>query len=133
FTSIYAQNRRGRASTLTEELYQIKGRQYNSFWGEFDGEQRNSRIREVVEPILMLNHYWDISSKTRLNTNVAYQFGKVGNTRIDNGGTRLFTTPGGQESYLGGARNPDPTYYQNLPSFFLQDENPTAYDYEQAY
>ncbi len=133
FTSIYAQNRRGRASTLTEELYQIKGRQYNSFWGEFDGEQRNSRIREVVEPILMLNHYWDISSKTRLNTNVAYQFGKIGNTRIDNGGTRLYTTPGGQESYLGGARNPDPTYYQNLPSFFLQDENPTSYDYEQAY
>jgi len=97
-----------------------------------NGEIRNSRVREIEEPILMLNHFWDISSKTKLNTNVAYQFGKIGNTRIDNGGTRLVNF-NGQASYLGGARNPDPSYYQNLPSYHLRFPNPTAADFEQAY
>ncbi|WP_299333292.1 TonB-dependent receptor [uncultured Psychroserpens sp.] len=132
FTGIYAQNRRGRSTAITDEVLNLKGREYNPFWGELDGDIRNSRVREIEEPILMLNHFWDISSKTKLNTNIAYQFGKIGNTRIDNGGTRLVNF-NGQASYLGGARNPDPTYYQNLPSYFLRDQNPTAYDYEQAY
>ena len=132
FTGIYAQNRRGRSTAITDEVLNLKGREYNPFWGMQDGEIRNSRVREIEEPILMLNHFWDISSKTKLNTNVAYQFGKIGNTRIDNGGTRLVDF-NGQPSYIGGARNPDPAYYQNLPSYHLRFPNPTAYDYEQAY
>ncbi|WP_204344669.1 TonB-dependent receptor [Psychroserpens algicola] len=132
FTGIYAQNRRGRSTAITDEVLNLKGRQYNPFWGTQDGEARNSRVREIEEPILMLNHFWDISSKTKLNTNIAYQFGKIGNTRIDNGGTRLVNF-NGQASYIGGARNPDPSYYQNLPSYHLRDENPTSYDYEQAF
>ncbi|SHG87919.1 carboxypeptidase-like regulatory domain-containing protein [Winogradskyella jejuensis] len=131
-TSIYAQNRRGRSTAITQEIFDLKGRQYNPFWGELNGEQRNSRIREIEEPIVMLNHYWDISKKVRLNTNVAYQFGEIANTRIDNGGTRLVTV-GNESVFLGGARNPNPDYYQNLPSFFLQDPNPTAFDYQQAF
>ncbi|WGD35572.1 TonB-dependent receptor [Olleya sp. YS] len=133
FTSIYAQNRRGRGTALTQEVFELKGRQYNPFWGELDGEIRNSRIRRIEEPILMLNHYWDISEKTSINTNIGYQFGETGNTRVDNGGTRLVTFQG-QDSYIGGARNTDPTYYQNLPSYHLNvDGGPTAYDYELAY
>ncbi|TCK68004.1 carboxypeptidase-like protein [Winogradskyella wandonensis] len=131
-TSIYAQNRRGRSTAITQEIFDLKGRQYNPFWGELNGEQRNSRIREIEEPIVMLNHYWDISKKVRLNTNIAYQFGEIANTRIDNGGTRLVTV-GNESVFLGGARNPNPDYYQNLPSFFLQDQNPTAFDYQQAF
>ncbi|NNE32277.1 MAG: TonB-dependent receptor [Winogradskyella sp.] len=132
FTGIYASNRRGRSTAITEEVFNLKGREYNPFWGYQNGEIRNSRIREINEPILMLNHYWDISSKVRLNTNVAYQFGEIANTRIDNNGTRLVVT-NGESAYIGGARNPTPEYYQNLPSFFLQDANPTAYDYQQAF
>ena len=132
FNSIYATNRRGRSTALTNEIFELKGRQYNPFWGELNGEQRNSRERRIEEPILMLNHYWNISEKTTLNTNVAYQFGFIGNTRIDNGGTRLVTF-NGQDTYLGGARNPSPDYYQTLPSFFLQDAAPTAFDFQQAF
>ncbi|RAJ18089.1 carboxypeptidase-like regulatory domain-containing protein [Olleya aquimaris] len=133
FTSIYAQNRRGRGTALTQEVFELKGRQYNPFWGELNGEIRNSRIRRIEEPIIMLNHYWDISEKTSINTNIGYQFGETGNTRVDNGGTRLVTFQG-QDSYIGGARNTDPTYYQNLPSYHLNvDGGPTAYDYELAY
>ncbi len=132
FTGIYAQNRRGRSTAVTQEVNDLKGRQYNPFWGTLNGKQRNSRTRKTDEPILMLNHFWNISYKVRLNTNVAYQFGEIANSRIDNGGTRLVTVDN-EDVFLGGARNPDPTYYQNLPSFFLQDPNPTAFDYQNAY
>ncbi|MFK7783319.1 TonB-dependent receptor, partial [Psychroserpens sp.] len=130
FTSIYAQNRRGRSTAITEEVFNLKGRKYNPFWGEQDGEIRNSRIREIEEPILMLNHFWEISPKLRLNTNIAYQFGEIANSRIDNNGSRLDAVNNGQ---YGGARNPTPEYYQNLPSYFLRFDNPTAYDYQLAY
>lgn len=132
FTGIYAQNRRGRSTAITEEVFRLRGRTYNPFWGELNGEQRNSRMRKIEEPILMLNHYWTISDKTRLNTNLAYQFGEIANSRIDNGGTRLVEF-NGQESFLGGARNPDPAYYQNLPSYHLRFPNPTPANYELAY
>lgn len=133
FTSIYAQNRRGRSTAVTEEVYRLKGNDYNPFWGIQDGEIRNSRTRDIDEPILMLNHFWDISSKIKLNTNVAYQFGEIANTRIDNGGTRLYDDGNGNISFFGGARNPDPTYYQNLPSYQLRFETLTPYNYQQAY
>ncbi|MFY0713428.1 TonB-dependent receptor [Seonamhaeicola sp. NFXS20] len=115
FTSIYAPNRRGKSSPNTQEVYDLKGIQYNEYWGYLDGEKKNSRIKEVEEPILMLNHYWTISDKTSLNTNVGYQFGKLGNSRLD---------------YSGGG-NPSPSYYQDLPSYALAD--PDGPDYATAY
>lgn len=132
FTAFYTPNRRGRSTAITNEVYELKGREYNPFWGIQDGDIRNSRIRETEEPVFMLNHYWDISENTRLNTNVAYQFGKIGNTRIDNNGTNIVVV-NGQETYVGGARNADPNYYQRLPSYFLRDENPTSADFQNAF
>ncbi|WP_133532432.1 TonB-dependent receptor [Flavobacterium dankookense] len=102
FTSIYAQNRRGRNSSNTDEINSIAGINYNSFWGWQDGKKRNSRDREVEEPIFMLTHYWKLSDKTRLTTNLMHQTGSIGNTRID---------------FLN-APDPNPTYYRNLPSYF---------------
>lgn len=132
FTTFYTPNRRGRSTAITEEVFNLRGNTYNPFWGKQDGEIRNSRMRETEEPVFMLNHFWTISDKTRLNTNVAYQFGKIGNTRIDNNGTTLVMVDG-QETYLGGARNADPNYYQRMPSYFLRNENPSALDYQNAY
>ena len=116
-TAFYTPNRRGRSTAITQEVRDLKGIRYNPNWGYQDGELRNSRIRKVQEPIITLNHYWNISEKTRLNTNLGYQFGNIGNSRIDNGGQR----------------NPFGNYYQRLPSYFLRDASPTTYDYQQAY
>ncbi|WP_181369506.1 TonB-dependent receptor [Flavobacterium album] len=102
FTGIYAQNSRGKNSPNTKEVNDIAGEKYNSYWGWQDGKKRNSRDKDVEEPILMLSHFWEINEKNNLNTNVAYQFGKIGNSRLD----------------YQNAPNPDPTYYRNLPSFF---------------
>ncbi len=115
FTGIYAPNRRGKSSPNTQEIYNLKGIKYNEYWGNQDGEKRNSRVKEVNEPILMLNHYWDITNKTTLQTNLGYQFGKTVNSRLD---------------YPGGA-NPSAAYYQKLPSYALAEAK--GPDYAKAY
>jgi len=71
-------------------------------------------MKEIKEPTFMLGHYWDINDKTTLNTNVLYQMGTIGNSRL---------------GYTG--KNPDPTYYHNLPSYDLQYSG--SEDYENAY
>ncbi len=83
FTSIYAQNSRGKNSPNTQEVTNMAGTDYNSYWGWQDGKKRNSRDKDVEEPILMLSHYWKLNEKNSLNTNVAFQTGSVGNSRID--------------------------------------------------
>ncbi|EAR13718.1 hypothetical protein PI23P_04452 [Polaribacter irgensii 23-P] len=105
FTGIFTPNRRGKSSPNTQEVFDLKGIAYNEYWGGLHGRKVNSRIKEVAEPLLMLSHYWDISKKTSLQTNIAYQFGKIGNSRLD---------------FNGGA-SPSPTYYQKLPSYFLRN------------
>ncbi|WP_299118661.1 TonB-dependent receptor [uncultured Tenacibaculum sp.] len=114
-TIIQAENRRGKAAPHTQEVYDIRGIKYNSYWGYQAGEIRNSRIRRVNEPIIMLNHYWNIGESTTLNTGFAYQFGEIGNSRLD----------------FNGGNNPDPTYYRKLPSYFISD--PNGPDYKGAY
>ncbi len=110
FTSIYAQNSRGKSSPNTDEVTNIAGVKYNSYWGYQDGKKRNSRDKDLLEPINMLTHYWKMSDKTTLTTTAAFQTGTVGNTRID----------------FNGVNNPDPTYYRNLPSYFTSFYNTTV-------
>ncbi len=113
-TAFYTPNRRGKSSPNTQEVYDLKNTRYNAYWGYQNGNKRNSRVRKIKEPVVMLNHYWNISDVTTLNTNIAYQTGSIGNSRLNYD-----------------ANNPDPTYYRKLPSYFLR--NPTNLDYEGAY
>jgi hypothetical protein len=101
FTSIYAQNRRGKNSPNSTEVQDLVGEKYNSYWGYQDGRKRNSRVKKSEEPMFMLTDYWKINSNTTLNTTLSFQTGQIGNSRLD--------------FFL--ANNPDPVYYQNLPSY----------------
>lgn len=132
-TTFFTPNRRGRSTAITQEVRDIRGIKYNPNWGYQNGQIRNSRIREVKEPVLLLNYYWKISENIELNTNLGYQFGTIKNSRIDNNGTRLVETGDGQQFFAGGARSPLGNYYQRLPSYFLRHPNPTAYDYQLAF
>ena len=100
-TAMYAQNRRGKNSPNTQEVVDLKGFKYNSYWGHQEGEIRNSRFKDVEEPLTIVSHYWKPSENVRVNTNVGYQTGKIGNSRFD-------------YQY---ADNPDPVYYDKLPSY----------------
>jgi hypothetical protein len=113
-TAFYAPNKRGKSSPNTQEVYNLKGYTYNSYWGNQQGEQRNSRIKEVEEPIIMLTHTFK-SNFTTIKTTGAFQFGHISNSRL---------------GYFK-ALNPDPTYWKNLPSYYVRfPDNP---DYANAY
>ncbi|OYU83466.1 MAG: TonB-dependent receptor [Flavobacterium sp. BFFFF2] len=108
-TGMYSQNTRGRNSSNTQEVTDLTSTRYNAFWGWQDGVKRNSRMRDVNEPIFILSHYWKLSDRASINTNVSYQLGQIGNTRIG----------------YQGVDNPDPTYYRSLPNYYysLYDGN----------
>ena len=112
-TAILARNRRGRSSAITQEVFDLMGNKYNPYWGNQEGEIRNSRTREIFEPLFMLNHFFQ-SDKLNWVTGLAYQIGS--NTR-----SRL--------GYFNAA-NPDPTYYKYLPSFYVN--SPLGADFRNA-
>jgi CarboxypepD_reg-like domain len=107
FTTIYAQNKRGKNSPNSDETTGLVGEKYNSYWGFQEGKKRNSRFKDSEEPMMMLTHYWKVNPKTNLNTTVSYQTGRIGNSRFDYK----------QED------NPDPIYYKKLPSYYTTFHN----------
>lgn len=110
-TAIYTPVRRAKSSANTQEVYDLAGLKYNAYWGYQNGEKRNSRIKEIKEPLIILSHYWKIDKTTTLNTNIAYQFGHIGDSRLN----------------YANAPNPDPTYYRNLPSYYLRFQDNLNY------
>ncbi|MCS3532493.1 carboxypeptidase-like regulatory domain-containing protein [Chryseobacterium sp. JUb7] len=88
-------------SPNTQEVYDIMGKDYNSYWGWQDGEQRNSRIRKVFEPMFMLTDYLKIGKNSNWTNTVSYQIGSDARSRLD-----WFH-----------ASDPNPTYYRKLPSY----------------
>lgn len=130
-TGIYADNQRGKSSPNTQEVYDLKNIKYNAYWGKQNGKNRNSRIKSVNEPLFILSHVFDINETVTLQTNLSYQFGTIANSRLDYGGSQLIFDGNNTPTIIGSGTNPDPTYYQKLPSYFLRDsQNP---DYEKAY
>ncbi len=102
FTGIYTPNERGKNSPNTAEVTNLTNETYNSYWGTQNGKIRNSRVKTVEEPMVMLNHYFKINDHTNLNSAVLYQFGKIANSNID----------------YQNANSPDPTYYRKMPSYY---------------
>lgn len=113
FTTILAKNRRGRSSAITEEVFELVGNNYNPYWGDQNGDIRNSRERNIFEPIVMLNHYYE-SKKIKVTSGASYQFGTNARSRLG-----YFNAP-----------NPEPTYYRYLPSFYIN--NPIGADFTNA-
>ena len=90
----------------TQEVYDLMGKNYNSYWGWQDGEKRNSRIRKTFEPIFMLTDYLKLGKTSNWVNTLSYQFGSDSRSRLD-----WFR-----------ASDPNPTYYRNLPSYMFSAE-----------
>jgi hypothetical protein len=114
---LYSPIRRGRSSGITKETYQLKGLNYNPNWGLQGNHIRNSKMTEIKEPVFMINHYFNISDKTFLNSNLAIQTGSIGASRLE----------------YGNHRNPYANYYQRMPSYFLRHDILSPFNYYQAY
>lgn len=116
-TAFYAPVQRGRSTPLTAEVLALKGPTYNPNWGFHNGRLRNSRMKEQRQPVVVLSHFGRLGSRFLWENHIGLTYGVETNSRIDNAG----------------ARNPYPHYYQRLPSYFLRNEAPSVYDYNQAY
>ena len=101
-TGIYTDNRRGRSSAITEEVVDLLGTRYNPYWGLQDGKIRNSRERQIAEPLVMLNLNGG-NKNFNWFSGLRWQWGNRKRSRL---------------GYYN-ASNPDPVYYRNLPSFYV--------------
>ena len=126
FTALYTPNTRAKNAPLTEEVFDLKGNQYNPYWGLQNGRIRNARMATLKMPLLFFNHQWKFKQEGYWKFNAAYQWGTQASSRLLYNGHWI-----ANETLLGGGSNPDPVYYQFLPSYFLRDA--TKPDYARAY
>ncbi|MCG8411562.1 MAG: hypothetical protein MI739_09790, partial [Bacteroidales bacterium] len=119
-TAFVAPNRRGKQNSSTQDVYDyLNNNYYNSNWGYQKGEKRNSRVANTFKPFASLTHYWDINEKLRINTSLAYSFGRTGATALN----------------WYDETNPTPDYYKNRPYYNIDKatytwENPQVdWDY----
>lgn len=124
--TLYTPTHRGKSAPLTQEVFDIKGRKYNPYWGMQQNKIRNSRVTSVNTPLIFLNHRWEPNSKSLWQFNAGVSMGQQGQTRVFYGGHERLGN-----SLVGGGQNPDPVYYQRLPSYALRFLSTP--DYEKAY
>lgn len=102
----------GRQGIAVQEAYDLTGENfYNPYWGyqtQSDGSQkkRNARNRNNHKPYLTLGHYWNISEKLNIQTNLYAITGRTSNTNLN-----WFN-----------ANDPRPDYYKYLPSYFINNQ-----------
>ncbi|NNE04077.1 MAG: TonB-dependent receptor, partial [Eudoraea sp.] len=101
-TAILTSNRRGRSSAITEEVFTLLGSKYNPYWGWQEGKIRNSRVRLIRQPMVMMNYVYN-NQNFQWSFGMAYQWGSRRSSRIG-----YYNAP-----------NPDPTYYRNMPSYYV--------------
>ena len=65
FTALYTPTTRARNAPLTEEVFKIRGKQYNPYWGIDDSKVRNTRVGKTKTPILTFNQEWSPSDRLR--------------------------------------------------------------------
>ena len=102
-TILGAPTTRGAQQASTQEAYDLWGdNYYNPNVGLQNGEERNSRVRRMHEPIAMLNYNWQINERTSLSVATSLRFGFNGYSSLT--------------WYKG--EDPRPDYYRKLPSYY---------------
>ncbi len=102
-TAFVAPVKRGMQGGATQEIYDLLGDNYYSpNWGFQNGEKRNSRVRTMTQPVIILNHYWTLNKNTQITNSLSYLFGKTGTTSLN----------------WYNSADPRPDYYRKLPSYF---------------
>ncbi len=106
-----APSTRGGSGASTQEANDLVGSNYyNPNWGWQDGKKRNAKMQKSHTPVAILKHYWDVNSKTKLETSLAVIKGESGRSALN----------------WVNAPDPRPDYYRNLPSYSGNLNNPNA-------
>ncbi|MDE5423461.1 TonB-dependent receptor [Ancylomarina sp. DW003] len=106
-----APSERGGLGASSQEANDLVGSNYyNPNWGWQDGKKRNAKMQKTHMPMAILKHYWDLNSKTKIETSFAYMNGESGRTALN----------------WVNAPDPRPDYYRNLPGYSGNLNNPNA-------
>jgi len=107
-----APTERGLQAGSTQEAYDLAGSNYyNPNWGYQNGEKRNAKTRYVHQPMIVANHVFTPSTKTKITTALAYSFGTFSNKALN----------------WYNAYDPRPDYYRLLPSYITDDDELQSY------
>jgi len=102
---------RGTQRGATDEMYWIaNSHNYNPNWGYQDGKKRNARIAKDFAPAALLTWDWTIGEQSKLTTSLLGRYTMFSNSRL---------------AYNNGT-NPEPDYYNLMPSFNFNVWNPEA-------
>ena len=113
-----APTERANANATTQEAYDLAGSNlYNPDWGYLNGKKISDRVVKSFDPSAMLNWIWSPKMGTTVNTGVAFRHNAYQRSSLD----------------WFGAADPRPTYYKNMPSYFLptavyDPSDPTSFD-----
>jgi hypothetical protein len=102
FSYIQTFNKRGRSSALTKEVSELMGTEYNPYWGFYKGKIRSARNKTLTQQMFLANHEFK-SESFSWTLGIGFAKGKDLRNRL-----AYFNAP-----------NPDPIYYRNLPSYYL--------------
>jgi hypothetical protein len=119
-TAFVSPTERGMMAGAVQEAFDLtNSNYYNPNWGWQDGKRRNARIRRVIEPAILLTHYFTPeSNKYTITSTLATSFGRNNTT-----GLNWHDVP-----------DPRPDYYKYLPSYSLNNEDTVMYfDYRNAW
>lgn len=99
-----APTERGMVGYSPREAYDFVGtKSYNPAWGFHQGKKRNAQKHQYHQPLIGLQHYWEIEEDALLRTSLSYSFG-------DNNETAL--------NWSGNALDPRPDTYDKIPTPF---------------
>jgi hypothetical protein len=102
FSAFASPYQRALQNPSTQEAYDLlETSYYNPNWGWQEGKMRNARIRTLLKPTFIANHYWNATEKLRINNALMYSFTDFGTTSLN-----WYDAP-----------DPRPDYYRYLPSF----------------
>ena len=111
---------RGMQAGAVKETFDLaNSNYYNPNWGWYEGKRRNACMRKVIEPAILLTHYFTPeSNKYKITTTFATSFGRNNTTGLN----------------WHDAPDPRPDYYKYLPSYFLNNKDTVGYfDYRNGW
>lgn len=107
---IAAESQRARSGAVIDEVYALaQDNYYNPNWGWQAGKKRNAKNSEIFQPIVLLQHHFEPSEKTKITNSISIQAGYNQTSSLD----------------WYNAIDPRPDYYRNLPSYY-QGSNPNT-------
>jgi len=106
-----APTQRATNSATYLEAYELAGDNlYNPNWGYQDGKKRSAKIVETFDPTAVLNWLWKPQKETTLNTGFAFRSVHYSTSALN----------------WYNSADPRPDYYRYLPSYFMEDGEPTV-------